>query len=95
MVRIGYKELQRSLWGARASKRCSHGSRSRDEVTLSMGCATISGFGRYLYETDERILITLTAGSIGARWLALTTLPSCSIWDEEETKYVPFLKGMI
>ncbi|MCJ1262295.1 hypothetical protein MMC22_002165 [Lobaria immixta] len=84
MVRIGYKELQRSLWGARASKRCSHGSRSRDEVTLSMGCATISGFGRYLYETDERILITLTAGSIGARWLALTTLPSCSIMDEEE-----------
>ena len=83
-VQIGYKELQRSLWGARASKSCSPGSRSRDEVTLSLGCATISGFGRYLDETDERILITLTAGSIGARWLALTTFRSCCIRDEEE-----------
>lgn len=82
-IRVGYRELHTALWGAQASERCPHGSRSYEEVKLSLGCATVAGFGNYLEDTVERILIHLTAGSIGARWLALATIPFCSVVDDE------------
>lgn len=71
--RLGYKALQKYLWWAQLSKRCSHGSRMRDNLKLSIGCATIAGFGNYI-EAEERILIYLTAHSVGARWLALAAV---------------------
>lgn len=74
-LRVGYRELHTALWGAQASERCPHGNRSNEEVKLSLGCATVVGFGNYLENTVERILIHLTAGSTGARWLALATIP--------------------
>ncbi|KAL9039835.1 MAG: hypothetical protein Q9214_004714 [Letrouitia sp. 1 TL-2023] len=73
--RVGYKELQRYLWWAQLSKRCSHGSRMPGDIKLTMGCATIAGFGNHLDNMVERILIYLTAHSVGARWLALATVP--------------------
>ena len=73
--RCGYKELQRCLWWAQISERCSHGSLSHDSITLSVGCATLAGFGNRIDGPDERILIFLTAHNVGARWLTLATLP--------------------
>ena len=72
--RVGYKALQRYLWWAQLSKACSHGGQKRKDVKLGMDCATINGFGNYLDDTDERILIYLTAHSVGARWLALASI---------------------
>ena len=72
---IGYKELQKYLWCVQLSRRCPHGSRNYEEIKLAVGSATIAGFGNYLHEIEERILICLTAHSVGARWLALTNIP--------------------
>ncbi|CAF9921584.1 hypothetical protein IMSHALPRED_005210 [Imshaugia aleurites] len=72
--RVGYKALQKYLWWAQLSNHCTHGSRRDEGIKLAIGCATIAGFGNYLEETDERILIWLTAHSVGARWLALATV---------------------
>lgn len=96
IYRIGYKRLQRCLWQAQLSRRCSHGSQSGREISLGMDIATIAGFGNYLTETDERILIYLTAHSIGARWLALATAPWIRIdGDNDEVEYERqiFLRG--
>lgn len=73
--RVGYRELHNCLWWAQDTKRCSHGSRPNDSVKLSLDCITIAGFGHHLEETQERILIYLTAYSIGARWMALAQIP--------------------
>ena len=72
--RVGYKSLQRYLWWAQLSKACSHGSQMRKDIKLGIDCATIKGFGNSLEDTGERILIYLTAHSVGARWLALATI---------------------
>ena len=71
--RVGYKSLQRYLWWAQLSKACSHGSQMHKDIKLGIDCATIKGFGNHLEDTEERILICLTAHSVGARWLALAT----------------------
>ena len=73
IYRTGYKQLQRCLWRAQLSRRCSHGSRSGQEITLGMDTATFTGFGVFESRVDDRIMIHLTAHSIGARWLALAT----------------------
>ena len=73
--RVGYKQLQSNLWLAQLSKRCSHTSQSSKGITLGMDIVTIAGFGNYGERFNERIMIYLTAHSIGARWLALTTPP--------------------
>ena len=39
------------------------------------GCVTLGGYGNHLEDTDERILVYLTANSAGARWMALLTIP--------------------
>ena len=80
--RVGYKKLQRYLWWARTSKRCSHGRGTDRPVRLAVGCATIAGFGNHLVGTTERILIFFTAHDRGARWLALATIPNLSILDD-------------
>ena len=49
------------------------------DIRLAVGCATVAGFGNYLEETEERVLICLTAHSVGARWLAIATIPWVSI----------------
>ena len=67
--RIGYKQLESHHWKAHLSRRCSHRSQSGNEITLGMDIATIAGFG--YSDARERILIYLTAHSIGARWLGL------------------------
>ena len=72
--RFGYKQLQNNLWKTHLSRQCSHRSQSGKEITLGMDIATIAGFGNTPF--DERILIYLTAHSIGARWLALATARS-------------------
>ena len=82
---VGYKSLQRSLWWAELSKGCSHGSRAGKDVKLAIGCATIAGFGNYLKDTEEWILIYLTAHSVGARWLALVTVQWITVCNDEET----------
>ena len=73
--RVGYKELQRHLWWAQLSKGCSHRSQMHKDIRLAVGCATIAGFGNYLEGIEERILVCLTAHSVGARWLAIATTP--------------------
>lgn len=83
--RAGYKALQRYLWGTQLSKRCSHGSRTHKNVELAIGCATVAGFGNYLEDTEERILLYLTAHSVGARWLALATVQWITVCNEEES----------
>ena len=77
--RVGYKALQKYLWWAQLSKACSHGSQMRKDIKLGIDCATIKGFGNYLEDTEERILIYLTAHSVGARWLALATIQRISV----------------
>ncbi len=79
--RFGYRELHRYLWWTQDTKRCSHGSRPNDGVKLSVDCTTIAGFGNHLHleENLERILIYLTAYSIGARWMALASIPYTSV----------------
>ena len=79
LTRVGFKALQRYLWWAHLSQRCSHGSRTGADIKLAIDCATIAGYGNYLYETEERILIYLTAHSKGARWLALATVQYISV----------------
>ena len=86
--RVGYKELQRHLWWAPLSKRCSHGSQVHKNMRLGVGCATIAGFGNYLYKTEERVLVCLTAHSVGARWLAIATIPWLSIIGDDEVEDV-------
>ena len=73
--RRGYRELHRCLWWARISERCSHGGPSHASITLPVGCATFAGFGEAACGPNERILIFLTAHSVGARWLTLAALP--------------------
>ena len=82
IYRIGYKTIQTRLWWAQTSRRCSHGSRASETITLGSGCATIAGFGNCLHETAERILVYLTAHSIGARWLALSLVPWTSVIED-------------
>ena len=84
VVRIGYKELETYLWWAQISKHCFHGSRIRDDIKLAVGCATVAGFGNYLEDIDERIIIYHTAHSPGARWLALATIPCTSLTGDVE-----------
>ena len=96
IYRIGYKQLQSCVWQAQLSRRCSHRSQSGREISLGMDIVTIAGFGHCLAETDERILIYLTAHSIGARWLALATAPQIDIeGDNDEVPYERqiFLRG--
>ena len=83
---IGYKELEGYLWWAQLSQRCSHGSRASEKIKLGMDCATVAGFGNYLEDTTERILIFQTAHSIGARWLALAALPWLSVSGDDESE---------
>ncbi|KAL8832356.1 MAG: hypothetical protein Q9191_000312 [Dirinaria sp. TL-2023a] len=83
IYRIGYKSLQKCLWSAQISRPCSHGSREHQKITLRSGCVTIAGFGNYLAETAERILICLTAHSIGARWLALSQVPFTAVIEDD------------
>lgn len=82
--RVGYKSLQKYLWWARVSEPCHHGSRMREDVELAVGCATIAGFGNYLEDISERIIIYLTAHNVGARWLALATVPWLTMTGCEE-----------
>ena len=79
--RIGYRELHKHLWWTKDTRRCLHGSRPNDCVKLGLDCTTITGFGNYLHfeENPERILIYLTAYSIGARWMALAQIPHTSV----------------
>lgn len=81
MQRLGYRELHRFLWWAQDTKRCLHRSRPDDSVKLDIDCTTVAGFGNYLHlqENPERILIYLTAHSIGARWIALARIPYTSV----------------
>ena len=83
IYRAGYKRLQHCLWQAQLSRRCSHGSQSGQEIRLGGDTATIAGFG-HLVGTRQRILIYLTAHSIGARWLALATAPHRYNIDSDE-----------
>ena len=85
--RVGFKTLQKYLWWAQLSKACSHKSQMSKEIKLGIDCATIKGFGNYLEDTEERILIYLTAHSVGARWLALATVQgmSVSMYEGEES----------
>ncbi|KAL8927084.1 MAG: hypothetical protein Q9208_002630 [Pyrenodesmia sp. 3 TL-2023] len=85
LQRVGYKELHRCLWWAQVSKGCRHGGRSPGNVKLDVGCAAVAGFGNYLEHTGERILVFLTAHSVGARWLGLASLPWLSIDGEGGT----------
>ena len=78
--RAGFKSLQASLWRAQRSRHCSHGSRSPDNITLGSGCATVKSCGGDIRKAKERILICLTAHSIGARWLALETFHEQCLW---------------
>ena len=82
--RVGFKALQKYLWWARASRPCKHRGRTSEDIKLTVGCATIAGFGNYLENTDERILIFLTAHSPGARWLALASLPWLTVTEDGE-----------
>ncbi|KAL8947809.1 MAG: hypothetical protein Q9222_005948 [Ikaeria aurantiellina] len=82
--RVGYRELHTCLWWAQSSSPCSHRSRTTNSVSLALGCATVAGFGNDLNDTDERILIFLTAYNSGARWFALATLPWLSVLGDEE-----------
>lgn len=82
--RVGYKEFQTYLWKAQFSSRCSHAVRAHEQIKLGAGIATIAGFGNYLYETEERILLYLTAHSTSARWLALAWIEYTSIITDEE-----------
>lgn len=68
--RIGYRELQKSLWWAHITNKCRHGAQNVS-IELPLGCATLVGFGNYVEDGEERILVCLTAESVGARWLAL------------------------
>lgn len=82
---VGYKALQRYLSWAQFSKRCSHAGRLYQEVKLAIGCSTIAGFGHHIEDISDRIVICLTAHSVGARWLSLATFPSVvSICDSED-----------
>ncbi|KAI4168984.1 MAG: hypothetical protein LQ343_006015 [Gyalolechia ehrenbergii] len=84
LQRVGYKELQRYLWWAQISRPCHHGSRMSEDVKLAVGCVTIAGYGNYLEDTEERIVISLTAHTVGARWLALASLPWLSVSGDRE-----------
>ncbi|KAI4160140.1 MAG: hypothetical protein LQ342_005998 [Letrouitia transgressa] len=84
--RVGYKELQRYLWWAQLSKRCSHRSCIPGNIKLTMGCATIAGFGNNLDNILERIIVYLTAHSVGARWLALATVPWLGVTGDSEAE---------
>ena len=84
--RVGYKALQKFLWWAKLSERCLHGNRMRNDIKLGIDCATVAGFGNYLEDSSERILIYLTAHSLGARWLALATLQYISVSNEVEVE---------
>ncbi|KAL8727605.1 MAG: hypothetical protein Q9181_005647 [Wetmoreana brouardii] len=84
LQRFGYKQLQNYLWRAQLLKRCSHGSRMSETIKLAVSCATLAGFGDYLIETEEKILIYLTAHSVGARWLALASVHLVCVWSNDE-----------
>ena len=81
--RVGYKELQKYLWWSQTSSSCPHGSQSAD-VKLAVGCAAFAGFGHNLNDTEERILVFLTAHNVGARWLALASLPGLDVSGDGE-----------
>lgn len=85
--RLGYRQLQRSLWMAHRTQRCLH-HKLTERVTLPVDCATVEGFGHYLYCVRQRILICLTANNAGARWLALATFPYCSVLGDEEAELI-------
>ena len=70
--RIGFRELQNSLWCTSLAKRCRHGLR-KDPVEIPMNCATLAGFEHRVVDFDEERFVCLTAESISARWLALVT----------------------
>ena len=79
--RIGFRELQESLWCTSLLKRCRHGIQ-KDPVKLPINCATFAGFEEHIVTLDEGKLICLTAGSIGARWLALIAFYGTLACDE-------------
>ena len=81
--RVSYKALQKYLWWTQLSKACTHGNRMREDIKLGIDSATIKGFGYHLHDTDERILIYLTAHSVGARWLALAMVTRISLGIDE------------
>ena len=97
IYRAGYKHLQHCLWQAKFSRRCSHGSQAGQEITLVMDTATFAGFGEFESRAIARIMIHLTAHSIGARWLALATAPHryniCNDSDEGPDQLKIFLRG--
>jgi hypothetical protein len=70
--RVGYRELQKSLWWAQITSKCHHGAQNIS-IKLPLGCATLMGFGHHVEDAEERILVCLTADSVGARWLALVS----------------------
>ena len=84
--RVGYKELQRHLWWTQLSKGCSHRSQMHKDIRLAVGCATVAGFGNYLEGIEERILVCLTAHSVGARWLAIATMPWVTMTGDSEAE---------
>ena len=78
--RIGYRELQRSLWFAIIADGCSHVGRSDEAIKLSPGCVTVSGLLSTTRHLDEPIIICLTAHNVGARWMALNDLPDSGVY---------------
>ena len=70
--KIGFREMQTSLWGAQVTTKCHHATH-QDTVDLPIGCATLTGYGARGNKAEERILACLTANSIPARWLAVTS----------------------
>ncbi|MCJ1226978.1 hypothetical protein MMC12_003633 [Toensbergia leucococca] len=80
LSKIGYRDLHKSLWWAQVTNACQHRrAQDQDEFELPIGCGTLTGFGHHVMDTEERILICLTAKSIGARWLALLLLPFMNV----------------
>ena len=71
VIKMGFKQLHTSLWQARKTERCSHGSTKNDIITIPPSCCTVEGFGKRLADVSERIIACLTAQCSAARWLAL------------------------
>ncbi len=84
LQRVGYRDLHKCLWRAQLSKGCRHGGRSSADFKLGVGCAAITGFTVHRENIAERILILLTAHSVGARWLGLASIPWLDIGDDKE-----------
>ena len=80
--RIGFRDLQESLWCTSLLKRCRHGIQKDSSVKLPMNCATFAGFEEHIVTLNEGRLICLTAGSISARWLALASFYGALACDE-------------